>query len=99
LVDTNLFIAAIKNPKKETDSLRLLLELIDESALIGNEFLIMVILAQSTEKVKQEFLSQHFFDYFQSKPYDFWFKKVNHFINFAADEIQIDRVNLRFARQ
>jgi len=27
LVDTNLFIAAIKNPKKETASLRLLLEL------------------------------------------------------------------------
>lgn len=43
LVDTNLFIAAIKNPKKETNSLRLLLELIDDTSiiLIGNEFLIM----------------------------------------------------------
>lgn len=43
LVDTNLFIAAIKNPKKETNSLRLLLELIDDAsiALIGNDFLIM----------------------------------------------------------
>ena len=43
LVDTNLFIAAIKNPKKETNSLRLLLELIDDASitLIGNEFLIM----------------------------------------------------------
>jgi predicted nucleic acid-binding protein len=43
LVDTNLFIAAIKNPKKETTSLRLLLELIDDTTtvLIGNEFLIM----------------------------------------------------------
>ncbi len=43
LVDTNLFIAAIKNPKKETISLRLLLELIDDTTtvLIGNEFLIM----------------------------------------------------------
>ncbi len=43
LVDTNLFIAAIKNPKKETNSLRLLLELIDNASirLIGNEFLIM----------------------------------------------------------
>ena len=43
MVDTNLFIAAIKNPKKETASLRLLLELMDDSTivLIGNEFLIM----------------------------------------------------------
>ncbi len=43
LVDTNLFIAAVKNPKKETKSLRLLLELINDTnvILIGNEFLIM----------------------------------------------------------
>jgi CRISPR/Cas system CSM-associated protein Csm2 small subunit len=43
LVDTNLFIAAVKNPKKETVSLKLLLELIDDATivLIGNEFLIM----------------------------------------------------------
>jgi predicted nucleic acid-binding protein len=43
LVDTNLFIAAVKNPKKETKSLKLLLELIDDTnvILIGNEFLIM----------------------------------------------------------
>ncbi|HLB70135.1 MAG TPA: PIN domain-containing protein [Candidatus Methanoperedens sp.] len=43
LVDTNLFIATIKNPKKETTSLRLLLDMIDDTtiALIGNEFLIM----------------------------------------------------------
>ncbi len=43
LVDTNLFIAAIKNPKKETASLRLLLELINDTTvvLIGNEFLVM----------------------------------------------------------
>lgn len=43
MVDTNLFIAATKNPKKETTSLRLLLHLIDDTAiaLIGNEFLIM----------------------------------------------------------
>ncbi len=43
LVDTNLFIASIKNPKKETTSLKLLLGLIDDAtiALIGNEFLIM----------------------------------------------------------
>ncbi len=43
LVDTNLFIAAIKNPKKETASLRLILELIDNFnvILIGSEFLIL----------------------------------------------------------
>lgn len=43
LVDTNLFIAAIKNPNRETTSLKLLLDLIDNKniALIGNEFLIM----------------------------------------------------------
>lgn len=43
LVDTNLFIASIKNPKKETTSLKLLLELINDTTivLIGNEFLIM----------------------------------------------------------
>ena len=43
MVDTNLFVAAIKNPRKETTSLRLLLHLINDTAiaLIGNEFLIM----------------------------------------------------------
>ena len=43
LVDTNLFIAATKNPKKETTSLRLLLYLIEDTAIafMGNEFLIM----------------------------------------------------------
>lgn len=43
LADTNLFIAAIKNPKKGTASLRLILELIDNInvILIGNEFLIL----------------------------------------------------------
>jgi predicted nucleic acid-binding protein len=55
LVDTNLFIAAIKNPKKETTSLRLLLELIDNTdiVLIGNEFLIMEM-----EKYAQVFESE-----------------------------------------
>jgi predicted nucleic acid-binding protein len=55
LVDTNLFIAAIKNPKKETHSLRLLLELIDNTTimLIGNEFLIMEM-----EKYAQVFESK-----------------------------------------
>lgn len=55
LVDTNLFIAAIKNPKKETASLRLLLELIDDASimLIGNEFLIIEM-----EKYAQVFESK-----------------------------------------
>ncbi len=55
LVDTNLFIAAIKNPKKETASLKLLLELIDNTniVLIGNEFLIMEL-----EKYAQVFESK-----------------------------------------
>ncbi len=43
LADTNLFIGAIKNPKRETASLRLLMELTDDTniVLVGNEFLIM----------------------------------------------------------
>ncbi len=55
LVDTNLFIASIKNPKKETTSLKLLLELIDDATivLIGNEFLIMEM-----EKYAQVFESK-----------------------------------------
>jgi predicted nucleic acid-binding protein len=56
LVDTNLFISAIKNPKRETTSLRLLLEIIDNTTivLIGNEFLIMEM-----EKYVQVFESKH----------------------------------------
>ena len=55
LVDTNLFIAAIKNPKRETASLRLLMELTDDTTvvLIGNEFLIMEM-----EKYAQVFESK-----------------------------------------
>ncbi len=55
LVDTNLFIASIKNPKKETTSLKLLLELIEDATikLIGNEFLIMEM-----EKYSQVFESE-----------------------------------------
>jgi predicted nucleic acid-binding protein len=55
LVDTNLFIAAIKNPIKETASLRLLMELVDSTsiALLGNEFLIMEM-----EKYAQVFESK-----------------------------------------
>jgi len=55
LVDTNLFIASIKNPKRETTSLKLLLELIDNVniMLIGNEFLIIEM-----EKYAQVFESE-----------------------------------------
>ncbi len=55
LVDTNLFIAFIKNPKKETTSLKLLLKLIEAATieLIGNEFLIMEM-----EKYAQIFESE-----------------------------------------
>jgi len=55
LVDTNLFIASVKNPKKETTSLKLLLELIEDATieLIGNEFLIMEM-----EKYAQVFQSE-----------------------------------------
>ena len=55
LVDTNLFIAAIKNPKRETASLRLLMELTDDATivLIGNEFLVMEM-----EKYAQVFESR-----------------------------------------
>lgn len=55
MVDTNLFIASVKNPAKETTSLKLLLELIDDATivLIGNEFLIMEM-----EKYAQVFESE-----------------------------------------
>ena len=55
MVDTNLFIAAIKNPKRETASLRLLMELTDDATivLIGNEFLVMEM-----EKYAQVFESR-----------------------------------------
>jgi predicted nucleic acid-binding protein len=55
LVDTNLFVAAIKNPKRKTASLKLLMELSDDGSivLIGNEFLIMEM-----EKYAQVFESK-----------------------------------------
>ena len=57
LVDTNIFIAAVKNPKKETKSLRLLLELIDDTnvILIGNEFLIMEMQKSLSLTVEKKF--------------------------------------------
>ena len=55
MVNTNLFVAAIKNPKRETASLRLLMELTNDASivLIGNEFLIMEL-----EKYAQVFESK-----------------------------------------
>jgi hypothetical protein len=43
--------------------------------------LILGIFEQPPEKVKQEFLSLHFFGYFRLLPYDFLFKKANNFID------------------
>ena len=40
----------------------------------------MGIFEQPPEKVKQDFLSWHFFGYFRLLLYDFLFKKANHFI-------------------
>ena len=40
LLDTNVFVAAIKNPRRETETLRFLLSLIgrDDVELVGNEY-------------------------------------------------------------
>ena len=42
LLDTNVFIAAIKDPKKETKTLRLILTIIENEDihLVGDEFLV-----------------------------------------------------------
>lgn len=42
LLDTNLFISAIKDPRKETETLRLILRVIEEPdiGLVGNDLLV-----------------------------------------------------------
>lgn len=42
MLDSNVFIAAIKNPRKQTNTLRLLLKIIEDPdiALVGNELLL-----------------------------------------------------------
>lgn len=55
LLDTNVFIAAIKNPKKETKTLQLILEIIerDDYLLVGDEFL-----AEEMIRYAEEFRSE-----------------------------------------
>ncbi|MFQ6086189.1 MAG: type II toxin-antitoxin system VapC family toxin [Candidatus Bathyarchaeia archaeon] len=51
LLDTNVFIAAIKDPKKQTVALKLILRLIGDRSieLVGNRFLIEEMLRYLTE--------------------------------------------------
>jgi predicted nucleic acid-binding protein len=55
LLDTNVFIAAIKNPKKETKTLQLILKMIerDDFLLVGDEFL-----AEEMLRYAEEFRSE-----------------------------------------
>lgn len=55
LLDTNVFIAAVKNPKKETKTLKLILALIerDEIQLVGDEFL-AIEMVRYAEKFRSE---------------------------------------------
>ncbi len=51
LLDTNVFIAAIKNPKKETKTLYLILKIIesDNINLVGDEFLVEEMIRYAEE--------------------------------------------------
>ncbi len=51
LLDTNVFIAAIKNPKKETKTLSLILKIIesDNIHLVGDEFLVEEMIRYAEE--------------------------------------------------
>ena len=55
LVDANVFIAAIKNPKKEARSLDLIIELIENKkiCLVGNDLLLLEF-GRYSEKFKSE---------------------------------------------
>ncbi len=55
LLDTNLFIAAIKNPKRETKTLKLILKILeqDDLLLVGDDFL-----AEEMLKYAEEFRSE-----------------------------------------
>lgn len=55
LLDTNVFVAAIKNPRKETETLRFLLDLIgrDDVELVGNEYWV-----EEMVRYAEEFRSQ-----------------------------------------
>lgn len=51
LLDTNVFIAAIKNPKKETQTLGLILKIIEREdvQLVGDEFLVEEMIRYAEE--------------------------------------------------
>lgn len=51
MLDTNVFIAAVKNPEKETKSLQLILKIIEseEIQLVGDEFLLEEMLRYAEE--------------------------------------------------
>jgi predicted nucleic acid-binding protein len=51
LLDTNVFVAAVKNPRKETETLRFLLDLIgrDDVELVGNEYWVEEMLRYAEE--------------------------------------------------
>ena len=51
LLDTNVFIAAVKNPGRETQSLRLILKIIESEDinLVGDEFLIEELVRYAEE--------------------------------------------------
>ena len=55
LVDTNVFVAAVKNPEKKTGALDLVLELIsnEEIRLVGNDLLLLEF-DKYSEKFKSE---------------------------------------------
>ncbi|MDO8725076.1 MAG: PIN domain-containing protein [Candidatus Methanoperedens sp.] len=55
MVDTNVFIAAIKNPEKKVRSLDLIIELIDNEkiSLVGNDLLLLEF-EKYSEKFKSE---------------------------------------------
>ncbi len=51
LLDTNVFVAAVKDPRRETATLRLLLDLLEREdvELVGNEFLVEEFLRYAEE--------------------------------------------------
>ncbi len=59
LLDTNLFVAAVKDPKKETATLRLLLDILrrQDIALVGNDLWLEEVL-QYAEEFRSETASQ-----------------------------------------
>ncbi len=59
MLDTNLFVAAVKNPKKETATLRLLMDILrrEDIALVGNDLWLEEMLRYA-EEFRSETASQ-----------------------------------------